>query len=211
MYWVKPPIVLRKFLPQCIWEGPDKNKIYLTFDDGPFPDSTPNLVDILAELKMQASFFLLGQNAIRYLECIDQIRANGHTVGHHGYNHLSGWSTRLERYLENTLKGSETLQSKLFRPPYGRITPNQYQALKNKQRIVMWSIMPGDFNKNTSAQDCFKRIQKNISGGDIIVLHEGEDLLNKNRDLLYMLSKEYGNVFSNLDMLKVSVHETLSI
>lgn len=182
MSWVCTPYWLKKIFPQLIWEIPGTEKtVYLTFDDGPTPGVTPRVLDYLFQYQAQATFFCLGSNMEQYPLLSGQIRSNGHTIGNHGYRHLSGFTTTARTYYENFLKGALTTNSKLFRPPYGRITPWQIHALKKHCQIVMWSIMSMDFSSNTTAMQCLTNVKNNIYPGAIIVFHDtvqaGETLL----------------------------------
>lgn len=157
-----------------IWECPvDQPGFHLTFDDGP-SENTDQILDFLAERKITASFFCLGQQIEKYPKTFERIMNEGHLVGNHGYAHLDGWKTHVDKYIEDVEKGYELNQSKLFRPPFGRLTPNQYRLLKKKFKIVMWSLMPGDFDHHVSVENCAIRISK-ATPRDIIVLHDHKD------------------------------------
>jgi peptidoglycan-N-acetylglucosamine deacetylase len=182
MFWVSIPIWLRRILPQLVWDIPvSDKKVYLTFDDGPTPEVTPRVLAFLREYNALATFFCLGSEAEKYSFLVEQIRADGHEVGNHGYLHLSGFSTSTKRYVANALKGGEITKSHLFRPPYGRITPWQIYQLKGRYRIVNWSIMSGDFSAGISADQCLKGVIENVAPGSILVFHDtlqaGEKLL----------------------------------
>ena len=121
--------------------------LFLTFDDGPNPDSTPALLRTLGIYKVKALFFCDGRAAEKYPELIELIISQGHVIGNHGYGHLNGWKTPENIYLEDVSKAATFINSGLFRPPYGRIRLSQYNKLREKYRIVFWDLMPYDFDK----------------------------------------------------------------
>ncbi len=121
MYLAKSPRIIKKYYPQLVWDIPNfENKIYLTFDDGPIPEITTWVLAILKKYNVKATFFCLGCNVAKNPELFNQIIENGHAVGNHSYHHLSGWDTDDEVYFSNVKKCNEEVNSKLFRPPYGR-------------------------------------------------------------------------------------------
>lgn len=186
MYFVRTPYIIKKLFPSIIWDLPNaENKIYLTFDDGPHPEITPWILDQLSKYNAKATFFCLGKNAEKYPEIIKNILNNGHQIGNHGYEHLNGWKTDDDAYLQDFLKGQQMLKqvqhdSKMFRPAYGKIKKSQISNLKShflnqKSEILIlnWTLMPGDFDQNISSEKCYSNLQK-VKNGDIIVLHDNE-------------------------------------
>ncbi|NNE25499.1 MAG: polysaccharide deacetylase family protein [Saprospiraceae bacterium] len=155
-----------------IWNIPSDNTLFLTFDDGPHPDSTPLLLSMLQKAQAKASFFLLGSNAEKYPDLVEQIINAGHTVACHGYKHLNGWKTPKKAYVENVMRCQSILKSTLFRPPFGRLKLSQFRALTQKFKLIMWSHMPGDFDKNLNTKQLIKRVMRIPSNGSIVVLHD---------------------------------------
>jgi peptidoglycan/xylan/chitin deacetylase (PgdA/CDA1 family) len=161
--------------PKLVWKIPTQNKvIYLTFDDGPTPNVTPQVLALLHQYNAKATFFCLGAQAARHPDIINQIKTEGHEVANHGYSHVDGFFTSTNDYIKNAEEGAFITQSKLFRPPYGRITPLQYFKLKRKYKIVKWSIMSKDYNNKLTPEQCLKRTMKRISPGAIVVMHDSE-------------------------------------
>jgi peptidoglycan/xylan/chitin deacetylase (PgdA/CDA1 family) len=150
----------------------DEKLLYLTFDDGPDPDSTPVLLDLLALYNVKGLFFCDGRAAQKYPDLVDLIIANGHIIGNHGFSHLDGWRTSTKRYVEDISKANELTGSPFFRPPYGRMKINQYKKLKEKYKIVLWDIMPYDFDNNFGRERSLNVLKKKIRPGSIIVLHD---------------------------------------
>ena len=150
MYFKKVPHFFSYIFPKAVWSIDSNESIYLTFDDGPYPSSTPYLLDLLESLKIKANFFCLGTNAIKYPELIDDIINHGHFLGYHGFEHISGWSTAYNDYIKNAEIPDELNFSKTYRPPYGRMTWRQYNTISEQNDIIMWNVMPGDFDKYIS-------------------------------------------------------------
>lgn len=180
MYLKKIPSFLTKTLGDVTWHGPrDSGKVFLSFDDGPDPSSTPLLLELLKKWEVKASFFCLGEKAAEQPHLIAAIREAGHQIGAHGMKHLDGWKTDDADYLANAIESMSQLQTKLFRPPYGRISLSQFRALKDECEIVLWDVMPGDFDESVSAQECSQHIIKHTRQGSLIVLHDRADLREK--------------------------------
>ncbi len=151
-----------------------KKRLYLTFDDGPHPEVTPEVLEILAVYDAKASFFCVGENVSNHPDVYQKVRDAGHLTGNHSYNHLNGWKTPLNEYYENVNKCRELVDSAYFRPPYGRINPFQIQALKNEYTIVMWTVLSYDYHRDVSPQQCTEFVLKNTNDGAIIVFHDSQ-------------------------------------
>lgn len=166
---------------------PKGNKsIYLTFDDGPVPEITPSVLKILSDFNIKATFFCVGENIQKHTDVFNQILEQGHSVGNHTYNHINGWKTPKNEYIENILKSESFLHTKLFRPPYGKITPAEKKLLKKNYRIILWTILSGDFDAKTSKEQCLENVLKYTNEGAIVVFH---DSIKSKEKLLYALPK----------------------
>lgn len=188
MYLVKTPFLLKKLYPSSLVWNKSRNQkvIFLTFDDGPIPIVTPWVLKTLKNFNAKATFFCIGENVANHSEIFKQIKADGHAVGNHTYNHLKGWITDNKIYLENFKKCQSLTQTNLFRPPYGRIKFSQIKLLKNQlasskyqddlQRnqisIIMWDVLSGDFDTKLSPENCLKNVIKHTQNGSIIVFHD---------------------------------------
>lgn len=171
MYLVKVPTLIQKLFPEVVWTCTHDQALHLTFDDGPDPESTPRILALLDQLNLQATFFCLGERIEKYPQLYADIIEAGHQIGHHGYRHLSGWNTSLSDYLENADKSKRLTHSDLYRPPYGRMTYEQYKHIKQENTIVAWSLMPGDFDTKVQEARLSQRFtQKEPTS--IVVLHD---------------------------------------
>jgi len=173
-YFKRNPFLLRQlYKNSLLWQLPHSSDVvYLTFDDGPTPELTNQILEILKTHNAKATFFCVGENIERHPELFNQIIKNGHSVGNHTYNHLNAWKTDSDFYLKNVEKAAEIIPSKLFRPPYGRITPKLINMLKDKFQIVMWTVLSGDFDANTNPNKCFENATSKTKAGDILVFHD---------------------------------------
>lgn len=182
-FFVKTPWWIKKLYPGCTWDLVSTEKtLYLSFDDGPHPVITPYILNLLRQYNARASFFCIGDNVQKYPEVYQQILADGHSVGNHTHNHLNGWKTTDKEYLENIKEANKYIESNLFRPPYGRIKGSQIRFLKQElpeMKILMWNILAGDWVQELKPEICFEKIQKHISHGDIIVLHETDKAFDR--------------------------------
>jgi peptidoglycan/xylan/chitin deacetylase (PgdA/CDA1 family) len=174
MYAVHPPWFYRVLSPKyLLCQVPARHKVaYLTFDDGPVPEATPGVLDILENFKIKATFFCVGDNVRKHRDVFERIMADGHAVGNHSFNHLSGWKTSPGAYYNNVMECREYFESKLFRPPHGRFTPGQYFVLRNDFRFVLWSVLTMDYHPSVSPEQCLLNATENLSPGAIIVFHD---------------------------------------
>lgn len=169
------PALFPLITPSLTWKVDTTDKVlYLTFDDGPHPTITPQVLTLLNAYQAKATFFCVGDNVAKYPETFNQVIQQGHAVGNHTYNHLKGWSVSVDEYVANTQKAHALIGGNLFRPPYGRIAPGQIKALKNDYQIVMWSILTRDYDKNINPTTTAEKLCKLITPGDIIVFHDSE-------------------------------------
>jgi peptidoglycan-N-acetylglucosamine deacetylase len=187
MYFIKTPKLIQNLFPNFTWKMPSNDKvIYLTFDDGPIPEVTPMVLDILDSFNAKATFFCVGDNVRKYPEVFEQVINAGHMVGNHTYNHLSGWESENIEYYHNVRHCAKLVKSDLFRPPYGRMTPKQTLFLSRHYKIVMWDVLSGDFDPNISKEDCLANVINATGKGSIIVFH---DSLKAKDKMMYALPR----------------------
>lgn len=195
IYITKTPLFIQQLFPDLTWKINSSSKtLYLTFDDGPHPAITPWVLECLAKYNAKATFFCLGKNVKKFPRVYQQIITNGHQVGNHTQHHLRGWTTTCKKYIADVEQCSKMVNSSLFRPPYGRITPKQIKRLKANYKIIMWDILSWDFNQKIKKEICAKNVIENSQEGSIIVFH---DNLNAEMNLKYALPKVLEH-FSNL-------------
>lgn len=174
-YLVKTPTLLKNMYSDLIWDiKTEKKEVFLTFDDGPTKGVTPWVLDCLAEYKAKACFFCIGNNVEKHPDIFQRIIVEGHLVGNHTYNHVSGWATKDEIYLEEIAKTAELVDSQLFRPPYGRITRSQIQKIGTKYKTIMWDVLSADFDLSIDANKCYEHVMQNVQTGSIIVFHDSQ-------------------------------------
>ena len=182
MRLITTPKILRLFYPSFLWEMPKgEKKLYLTFDDGPHPTISPQVLEILKKFNAKATFFCIGNNVNKYKETFELIKKEGHSVGNHTFNHERGWKTKTSDYIKSVKEADALIQSPLFRPPHGRIKSSQIRAIKNLRiskfqnfKIVAWTVISYDWDKSLSPEDCFNNVIKNSDDGSIIVFHDSE-------------------------------------
>lgn len=188
-YAVTPPFLLRKFYNTLTWNFPTEEKIiYLTFDDGPVPGITPFVLDQLKKFNAKGTFFCTGENVEKHPEIFQEIKKQGHAAGNHTYNHLNGWKTKDHDYVENVERANVIIESKLFRPPYGRIKKSQIKLLTSPTpySIIMWDVLSNDFDNKVSREQCLKNVTQYAKKGSIVVFHDSE---KAKENLFYALPK----------------------
>lgn len=182
-----PQVIRHVLRKKYVWHKvPNKGKcLYLTFDDGPIPEITPWVLDLLKNEGVHATFFCVGENVVNHAAIYDRIKSEGHTVGNHSYNHVNGWKTSKEEYLHNYQLGKQTVNSHLFRPPYGKITRAQAMQIAQQDSIIMWSVLTKDYSSSETPQMCLTNAFK-CRNGDIVVFH---DNIKAKKNLYYVLPK----------------------
>lgn len=172
-YLSRTPKLLQYLHRGLTWRIPDDTQtVYLTFDDGPHPEITRWVLDHLESVGAKGTFFCVGANAERYPDIVAEIVARGHAVGNHTQHHVSGWKTDLEAYREEVATCAQHINSTLFRPPYGKITPAQIKALSPDYKIIMWDVLSADFDANITGEQCIENTIKSVRAGSIIVFHD---------------------------------------
>lgn len=166
--------------------------MFLTFDDGPIPEVTPWVLKTLKKHKAKATFFCIGDNIRKHPELFKQIIAEGHAVGNHTFHHINGWKISTRKYLEDIKRcqdeiESNSIESNLFRPPYGKCTSTQAKAIiRDNKQLIMWDVISKDYSKKVSKEKCFNRIKTKARPGSIIVFH---DSLKAETNMKFALAK----------------------
>lgn len=199
----QPPKLLRWLYPRALWRM-DKNvkAVYLTFDDGPIPNITPWVLDLLDKYNIKATFFLVGDNVRKHPEEFKMIVERGHRVGNHTFNHISGLKYLSYNYLENTNKADELINSTLFRPPHGWMRWGQYIVLSHRYTVVMWDLVTRDYSKRLNGRQVLRNVKKYVRNGSIITFH---DSIKSEKNMKYALPRaiewllEQGYEFKTFD------------
>lgn len=187
MFIEQPSKLIRALYPGAIWRMDPKEKaVYLTFDDGPIPEITPWVLDLLDKYGIKATFFLVGDNVRKHPEEFHMILKRGHRVGNHTFNHIRGFEHLTKSYLANTEKANELIQSDLFRPPHGHMRAPQYYMLRKKYKIVMWDLVTRDYSNKLNGQQVLKKVKHYVRNGSIITFH---DSLKSEKNMKYALPR----------------------
>lgn len=189
--------------PGAIFEfGPKEKVIYLTFDDGPNPEITDYIVDLLQQYDAEATFFCLGQNVEQHPAIFEQLKASNHSLGHHSYSHPNGWWTSKKKYLADVDKAAALIPSNLFRPPYGRLRIDQHLSLKKKGfKIVFWTVVSYDFDPELRKKDLIRKMKRLTRPGAIFVFHDNPKavpVLKNELPKLMAYWKEEGYTFKSI-------------
>ena len=179
MFLYRVPTFVQWIFPRYVWHMDRKNaRVYLSFDDGPVAGITEFVLDLLLERNMKATFFMVGDNILKDLPLARRVVAEGHQVGNHTFNHLNGRQTSLKKYLANVAQCERVIEdqlgisTRLFRPPYGRLTRQQQYYLYQDYRIIMWEILSGDFIPEINEMNSLKKISQKTQNGSILLFHD---------------------------------------
>jgi peptidoglycan/xylan/chitin deacetylase (PgdA/CDA1 family) len=185
MFIERPLFFLPWLFPSAWWRKKESQKVvYLTFDDGPVPEVTPDVLAILDHFDVKATFFCVGDNVRKYPELFQEVIRKGHHVGNHTFNHIKGFSWNVKDYLDNVAKAALLIDTKLVRPPHGQLTPALYKALNKRYQVVMWDLITRDYNQAFTPERILRNVQKYVRNGSIVVFH---DSLKAKRNVLEAL------------------------
>lgn len=202
MYPIQTPKIFRWPYPEMIWKvDTPKKEVFLTFDDGPIPEVTPWVLEQLKSCDATAMFFMVGENIDKHPEVFETVLNSGNAVASHTQNHLVGWNTDLENYLDNVEQAATKMESQFFRPPHGRIKKSQSRALKDKYHLVMWDVLSGDFDQNIDSDKVVSNVFENVQNGSIIVFHDSVKAwprLEKALPIILKQLKDQGYSFGDL-------------
>ena len=216
MFIEQPPEIVRKLYPSALWRtDPTAKTVCLTFDDGPIPEVTPWVLDVLARHGVKATFFMVGDNIRKHPDVFRQVVEQGHRIGNHTFNHIRGFENTFKSYQSNTDRAQQfmreacgdlpaqtlehALQPLLFRPPHGHMTWSQYLMLKKHYRIVMWDLVTRDYSKKLRGPQVLANVMRYARNGSIITFHDSLKSWN-NGNLAYALPR-------SLDFLKEEGYE----
>lgn len=188
MFIEQPPQLIRYLYPSAIWRmDKDERAVYLTFDDGPIPRVTTWVLDVLDRYGIKATFFMVGDNIRKHPDEFRMVVERGHRIGNHTFNHIRGLSYDINSYLENTDKACRMMMNtNLFRPPHGYMSPKQYAELKKRYKIIMWDLVTRDYNRKFTGEQILQKVKKYVRNGSIITFH---DSLKSEENIRYALPK----------------------
>ena len=203
MFFTKTPKAVQRLFPSLIWKiNSSKKEVFITFDDGPTPEFTQWILNLLNSLDIKSTFFCVGEKAKKHPNIISEILQKGHSIGNHTFSHKNGWFLTLDSYIKEIEKCSNFVNNtKLFRPPYGKIYPWQIKKIIQNYKIIMWDILSFDFKKNQTSEKFQNNILDNIERGSIIVFHDNklsEKILKENLEDVLRKIRKKGFSFSTL-------------
>ena len=203
MFIEQPSIYLRWLYPRATWRMDSREKsVYLTFDDGPIPEATPFILDVLDRFGIKATFFMVGDNARKYPHLLEEVRRRGHRIGNHTFNHIGGLRWLSRNYVRNVERANELLQTNLFRPPHGWMKWSEYIRLGKRYRVVMWDVVTRDYSKWITPQDVVNNVKRYTRNGSIITFHDSMKSIEKLKSALpesIQWLKEQGYEFKVFD------------
>lgn len=198
----QPPCLLRRLYPRALWRmEPSVRAVYLTFDDGPIPEATPWVLDVLDRYGVKATFFVVGDNVRKYPELFRDVVSRGHSVGNHTFHHISGHIhgdfhfqedvELCQKIIAENLPPNELSSQSggaggglLFRPPHGWMKPKQYRYVADRYRVVMWDLVTRDYSNRLTAADVVYNIKRYAREGSIITFHDSLKSIDKLRTAL---------------------------
>ena len=198
----QPAIYLRWLYPRALWRmDRHERAVYLTFDDGPIPESTPFILDTLRQHQVKATFFMVGDNVRKHPELYDQIVADGHQVGNHTHNHIGGLRHSIKHYMYNVERANAYIRSPYFRPPHGWMRHALYAVLSRRYKVVMWDLVTRDYSKWMTADDIVGNVRRYARNGSIITFHDSLKSIGKLHTALpqsIVWLKEQGYAFKTI-------------
>ena len=187
MFIEQPPLLYRLHFPESVWRlklHKNRRVVYLTFDDGPIPEVTPWVLDLLDHYGIKATFFLVGDNVRRHPELLEEIKRRGHSWGNHTMHHLQGMKVKSRRYMRDITEADALIDSPLFRPPHGIIRWKQAKGIKNHYNLIMYDLVTRDYSKKLTPDRVLANVKRYARNGSIIVFH---DSLKAERNMKYAL------------------------
>ena len=201
----QPPLLYRIFFPEAVWrvKRHGAKVAYLTFDDGPVPEATPRVLEILHKYAVRATFFTVGDNARRYPELLEAVRAEGHSIGNHTMHHLQGRKTSCRHYLRDVREANRLLHTTLFRAPHGLLSWRQSKNIARHYNLIMYDVVTRDYARRITADEVLDNVRRFTRNGSIIVFHDSLKAADKMlpalpRAIEWLLSQGY-----ELDVLSV--------
>lgn len=204
--WIEqPPLLYRLLFPEALWRLKKRGRkiVYLTFDDGPVPEETPWVLDLLDREGVKATFFMVGDNVRKYPWLLDEVKRRGHSYGNHTMHHLQGLKVSNASYFRDITEASKLIDSTLFRPPHGIIRPGQARMIHRHYNVVMYDLVTRDYSRRITGEQVVENVMRYTRNGSIIVFH---DSVKAHRNMRFALPrvirwlKEEGYEFATLPM-----------
>ena len=190
------PDYIQRLYKGVVWRlTPSEKVIYLTFDDGPVPEVTPQVLEILDKYNVKATFFMVGDNIRKYQDLALQVMQRGHSVGNHTFNHLKGTKASDAGYFDNIhktdvlldkLHPAGTRRPHLLRPPYGKMRISQKRELIKTHTVVLWDVITHDYNRDYPPEKVLKVVKRYSRQGSVVVFH---DSIKASKNMLQVLPK----------------------
>lgn len=173
--WIEqPPTFYRLLFTEAWWRVKRRGRkvVFLTFDDGPVPEETPWVLDLLDKEGIKATFFMVGDNVRRHPELLEEVKRRGHSYGNHTMHHLQGMKVSAYRYVHDITEANDLIDSPLFRPPHGLLKWKQSKIIKDHYNIVMYDLVTRDYSKKLTPDKVFANVRRYARNGSIIVFHD---------------------------------------
>lgn len=172
----RPPLIYRLLFPEGLWRIKRRRRkvVYLTFDDGPIPEQTPWVLDVLDRYGIKATFFMVGDNVRRHPELLEEVRRRGHSYGNHTMHHLQGMKVTARRYIRDITEADSLIDSALFRPPHGIMRWKQARMIKDHYNLVMYDLVSRDYSRKLSPEQVVDNVRRYARNGSIIVFHDSQ-------------------------------------
>lgn len=179
MIFHHPIGLMRQLCPPAVWrvDGADAS-VFLTFDDGPIPEVTPWVLDVLDRYGVKATFFMVGDNVRKHPDVYAEVVARGHAVGNHTFHHLQGGKCGVQTYVDDVAMAQQALQAeasacRLFRPPHGWVRRSQWRELARRgYRMIQWDIVTRDYSSRVTPTHIGRTIRRYARSGSIITFHD---------------------------------------
>lgn len=205
----RPPRLFRALFPGALFRLPtDKKIVALTFDDGPVPGATPEVLRILAAEDVKATFFMVGDNVRKYPDLARRVRDEGHSFGSHTFHHIQGLHTSVSAYLSDVVEGNRQIrtavgETRLFRPPHGLLRPGELRGVRSRgMKVVMFDLVSRDYDPRQTPAEMLRMILRKVRPGSIIVFHDSLRSIAKLRVALPQLLRalrDAGYSFTSLN------------
>ena len=217
----QPPLLYRLLFPEALWriKRQGGQQVFITFDDGPIPQVTPWVLDTLDRHgggNVKATFFMVGDNIRKHPLEFEMVKAAGHRLGNHTFNHIGGLRHGISSYVRNVNKANVYLKTDLFRPPHGWMKWEQYVFVKQRYRVVMWDLVTRDYSKRLNGYDVLHNVQRFARPGSIITFHDSVKSFDKllfalPRSIEWLMAQGYEfKVFEKMDPHKQNSDSNLT-